>query len=231
MGGNSFGQLGINNKKMSSIPLFITSFNRIFITKVAAGHHSAAISDQGELFVWGSGAFGEFLKPKKVRKLPAPIRNLALGGAFGAALDTQGHVWTWGNNSSGELGVGDYEARPTPELMNSLQGKYVTQIACGMNFAMALGEDVLPPNGSDMNKSEVLRSTNELLNESRAPRSVSPNTGRNTSDLTYKPPVRSRTPTMSRTESASSPKPLSKSRTVSSVKPSIVSKPRKLRRS
>ena len=181
---------------MSSIPLGVTVFTNTFVVKVAAGTHSAAISDQGELFIWGSGEFGEFLKPKKVRKLPAPIRSLDIGGKFGAALDTQGNVWTWGSNSRGELGLGDYEARVTPETMTSLVGKYVTQVACGSTFAMALGEDVLPQRGHDVNKSEVLRSTNELLNESRAPRSVSPNTSR---DRRYVSPIRARTPNVSRT--------------------------------
>lgn len=33
--------------------------------KVIANQHSAAISSNNELYVWGTGIYGEFLKPTK----------------------------------------------------------------------------------------------------------------------------------------------------------------------
>jgi alpha-tubulin suppressor-like RCC1 family protein len=35
----------------------------IFVKKVAAGHHSAAVTDTGALYMWGTGVFGEFYTP------------------------------------------------------------------------------------------------------------------------------------------------------------------------
>lgn len=51
MGGNSFGQLGIGNKKSTFRPVKINSLEDNFIEKIACGNHSAAITEQGELFI------------------------------------------------------------------------------------------------------------------------------------------------------------------------------------
>ncbi|MFO0116458.1 MAG: hypothetical protein ACK521_02175 [bacterium] len=34
---------------------------------MSAWHSSAAITERGELFVWGSGIYGEFKKPRQVK--------------------------------------------------------------------------------------------------------------------------------------------------------------------
>ena len=63
MGRSNFGQIGIGNKKSINTPIIIKELENEFISKVAAGHHSAAINDKGELFLWGTGTFGELLFP------------------------------------------------------------------------------------------------------------------------------------------------------------------------
>jgi alpha-tubulin suppressor-like RCC1 family protein len=63
MGGNSFGQLGTGSKQAELFPVPVSDLRGIFITKVSCGHHTAAISDKGELYLWGSGIFGEFVSP------------------------------------------------------------------------------------------------------------------------------------------------------------------------
>ena len=65
---------------------------------------------------------------------------MSIGGCFGAAIDRDGQMWTWGSNSNGELGVGDYEARPSPFPVMQLRKKRVFAVACGGSFAIALGE-------------------------------------------------------------------------------------------
>jgi Alpha-tubulin suppressor and related RCC1 domain-containing proteins len=51
MGGNSFGQLGLGNKKSTSVPEKVGSLDGTFITKIACGYHSAAICEKGQLFI------------------------------------------------------------------------------------------------------------------------------------------------------------------------------------
>ena len=59
----------------------------------AAGRfHSAAIGEDGALFVWGSGELGQLgtgdtndrLAPTRVAGLPAPVRQVAAGGTIRA---------------------------------------------------------------------------------------------------------------------------------------------------
>jgi X-linked retinitis pigmentosa GTPase regulator len=83
------------------------------------------MSDNGELYIWGSGIFGEFLSPQRVISLKTPVRDISIGGCFGAAIDINGMVWTWGSNANGELGVGDYDPRTNPFPIVALQGKRV----------------------------------------------------------------------------------------------------------
>lgn len=140
MGGNSFGQLGLGSKKSSSVPQRLTALENYTITKISCGSHSAAVSDRGDLFIWGSGPFGELLTPQQV-ELPVRVMEVAVGGTFAAALDVNHSVWTWGSNTSGELGLGDYDQRTVPSLVTTLQGKQVRTLACGVSFCIALGQD------------------------------------------------------------------------------------------
>jgi len=145
MGGNNFGQLGIGNKRSSTIPVKIKDLDSFNIVKVSAGHHSAALSDKGELFIWGTGVFGEFLSPSLLGKIGtylAPLNDISVGGSFGAAVDRDGNIYTWGSNTSGELGMGDFEPRVQPTLVKALQGKTVTQISCGGSYTIALGKTI-----------------------------------------------------------------------------------------
>mmetsp|Transcript_34143 Transcript_34143/g.59619 ORF Transcript_34143/g.59619 Transcript_34143/m.59619 type:complete len:940 (-) Transcript_34143:107-2926(-) len=143
-GGNSFGQLGIGSKKSVSVPTRVSALEGIPIEKVVCGHHSAALSERGDLYIWGTGVFGEFLTPMRITSISAPVKDIDTGGCFGAAVDIYGVVWTWGSNTSGELGVGDFEPRVNPFPIRTLQGKKVKLVACGGNFAIALGSDIEP---------------------------------------------------------------------------------------
>jgi alpha-tubulin suppressor-like RCC1 family protein len=109
----------------------VNDLAHISITKIACGHHTAAVSDTGELYIWGSGIFGEFLGPQRVVSLKTRVKEVSVGGCFGAAIDDTSKVWTWGSNASGELGVGDYEPRVNPFPIVALQGKTVTTVSCG----------------------------------------------------------------------------------------------------
>ena len=142
MGGNSFGQLGVGTKKSSSQPLRVSALDNVPVVKVACGHHSAAVSEYGELYLWGSGVFGEFLTPQLMTEITGRVTEVDVGGSFGAAIDSQSCLWTWGSNTNGELGLGDYDQRLSPSLVSTLQGKRVRAIACGGAFCLSLGLDI-----------------------------------------------------------------------------------------
>ena len=56
--------------------------------QVSAWHASAAVTDEGIMYVWGSAIFGEFKRPRKV-KLQNDIRvkSVTVGGSFIVILD------------------------------------------------------------------------------------------------------------------------------------------------
>mmetsp|Transcript_9255 Transcript_9255/g.8704 ORF Transcript_9255/g.8704 Transcript_9255/m.8704 type:complete len:92 (-) Transcript_9255:324-599(-) len=69
-GANSFGQLGLGNKRSTNVPTLVQDITHIPIKQIAAGSFSAAISmDSGDLYIWGSGIFGEFLTPHRVKTI------------------------------------------------------------------------------------------------------------------------------------------------------------------
>ena len=51
----------------------------------------------------------------------------------------KGTLYTWGANDFGQLGHGDYKERATPERIDALDGKRVTQISLGHEYVIALG--------------------------------------------------------------------------------------------
>lgn len=171
-GGNSFGQLGLGTRKSSNTLQRVTFFSSIAVAKVACGHHTAAITESGELYIWGTGVFGEVISPQK-QAISAIIRDISVGGGFGAALDSSRKVWVWGSNENGELGQGDYEARASPVALAHLSSRRVRLVSCGGCSAIALGADI-----------------------SEGTRTQSPNTARTSSRSPYRPsssksPIRS----------------------------------------
>jgi len=134
-GNNSYGQLGVGHKENVKVLTKVMSG----VKKVSCGGHSAAITQLGELYVWGTGIFGEILTPRKIVIIDKMI-DVSIGKTFGVVLDNNNRVWTWGSNSVGELGLGDYESRNNPVIISKLSSKFITKIACGSTFAFALSQ-------------------------------------------------------------------------------------------
>ncbi|OMJ90615.1 hypothetical protein SteCoe_7014 [Stentor coeruleus] len=139
-GGNSFGQLGLGNKESTCSFVKIPGLSDKDVTKIAAGQHSGCITATGELWIWGTYYFGEFLVPTKL-SCSAKQVDLAIGLGYGTSIDRNGIVWSWGSNSTGCLGTGDQESKSQPYPILDLQNKSVTQISCGGNFVIALGKE------------------------------------------------------------------------------------------
>ena len=115
----------------------------------AAGFaHSAAVGEDGALFVWGSGEDGQLgtgdtanrLAPKRVAGLPAPVRQVAAGTGHTGVVTEAGDLLMCGRGRHGRLGLGDKEDRTTPTRMARavFDGEAVLMVACGV-----------PPHGSD----------------------------------------------------------------------------------
>lgn len=66
-----------------------------------------------------------------------PGIRIACGESYSALVHT-GTLYTWGDNLCGELGHGDTQARPTPQLVHALADVHITTVACGRAHTAAI---------------------------------------------------------------------------------------------
>ena len=138
-GANSCGQLGTGNKRGSLTPVSIDTTTKF--KKICAGSHSAGISADDRLYIWGTGLFGEWLSPRLVSEAKR-ISSLSVSGGSGYALDLDGKLWSWGSNSNGELGLGDFDQRTSINCVDILNDRGIRNVFSGGNLVIAIGKDV-----------------------------------------------------------------------------------------
>ena len=140
MGNNSNGELGTGSKRDSHYPLQVKDLEPFNVNKVSAGHHSAAVTDNGDLYIWGKGSFGEYSRPTRVAGMRVAIKDVSIGSFSGGAIDVEGNVWTWGVNSKGQLGHGNYQNQDAPTLVEAILDKRIKELAVGGSFMISLSK-------------------------------------------------------------------------------------------
>ncbi|XP_059355840.1 X-linked retinitis pigmentosa GTPase regulator [Carassius carassius] len=151
-GGNSDGQLGLGHCNDS------VSFQRLhpFCDYVpikllsAGGHTSAALTEDGRLFLWGDNSVGQLglgneshaLLPKEL-KLGQSLQWVSCGYRHSALVTENGDVFTFGESADGRLGLSAHQLanHSDPQRVESLHG--VLQVACGGKHTLALTENEL----------------------------------------------------------------------------------------
>ncbi|XP_010522423.1 PREDICTED: ultraviolet-B receptor UVR8 [Tarenaya hassleriana] len=156
-GYGGFGALGHSVYHRELIPQRVEGPWGCKISRIAtSGTHTAAITESGELYMWGReegdgrlglgpgrgpNEGGGLSIPSKVKALTVPVAAVSCGGFFTMALTQEGQLWNWGANSNYELGrddkVGGWQPKPVP----TLEGIRITQIACGGYHSLALTEE------------------------------------------------------------------------------------------
>lgn len=129
------------------------------IVQMASGANwTLALTADNLLYVWGSNAQGQYgngttTTPATVVPVAVPmtgvlsgktIISIACGDNFSMALDSNGQIYSWGVGSTGQLGDGLNTTSSTPVAVSTsgaLNGKVVTGIAGGTNFAVACTSD------------------------------------------------------------------------------------------
>lgn len=113
---NDYGQLGNGSTFYSTSPSRVVDLDNTVIVDISAGGwHSTAVSNKGELWVWGRGEYGRLglgdglassrLRPCKVEGLEQHyIVQASAGGTHTMCLTKEGIVFTWGRGSYGRLG-------------------------------------------------------------------------------------------------------------------------------
>ncbi|XP_039609252.1 secretion-regulating guanine nucleotide exchange factor isoform X2 [Polypterus senegalus] len=146
-------------------PCEVPGFGHVKVKHVSAGaYHSACITDQGWLFVWGSNKYGQLLSSDDFLPLPffiqphhfegEKITLVRSGWTHIVARTERGQVYTWGRADYGQLGrkikstqdsmckSNVIQSRFTPEKVPELTG--ASQITCGSEHSLAaVGDSIL----------------------------------------------------------------------------------------
>lgn len=165
-GGNSYGQLGINNYssiRITPVTTFTGGDNNNW-KKVSCGEYfTAAIKIDGTLWSWGKGDEGQLgvLRFARAQSNTVPIPyevsedltwknvpntnasslfTMSSGNSHGAAIKTDGTLWLWGKNDYGQLGTNNTAYKSTP-VTTFAGGTTWRQVVCGRYITAAIKTD------------------------------------------------------------------------------------------
>ncbi|KAA0721991.1 putative E3 ubiquitin-protein ligase HERC3 [Triplophysa tibetana] len=121
------------------------------VIQISCGdQHSMALTQEGQVFVWGKNSHGQLglgegrsgsQTPQHVQCLDGvPLAQISAGGDHSFVLSLSGVVFGWGKNSSGQLGLGDTTDRCVPTLVKSLNRKKTQFISCGGEHTATLSK-------------------------------------------------------------------------------------------
>ncbi|QIK62654.1 hypothetical protein G7068_05095 [Leucobacter viscericola] len=165
-GKNNLGQVGNGSTANVSTPVLVLgpgatgNAKTAKIKDIAAGaDHSIALTENGEIYQWGSSAslgkvaIASATAISSPEKSTSPIKftEIDAGTNFSAAIaggniisnqSSNGLVYVWGQNNKYQLGEGGtsgatMKAAPYP-VQGSLAGKTVTQLSVGSEYIMAV---------------------------------------------------------------------------------------------
>ncbi|XP_012585726.1 PREDICTED: X-linked retinitis pigmentosa GTPase regulator [Condylura cristata] len=149
-GGNDEGQLGLGDTEERNTFQQIRFFtSQCKIKQLAAGSNtSAALTEDGELFMWGDNSEGQIglsdlsnvCVPHQV-SVGKPISWISCGYYHSAFVTTEGELYTFGEPDGGKLGLPKELLinHGTPQQVSAICEK-VIQVACGGAHTVVLSE-------------------------------------------------------------------------------------------
>ncbi|KAG5408213.1 hypothetical protein IGI04_004532 [Brassica rapa subsp. trilocularis] len=164
---NDCGQLGVSHVNTHALePLEVSGIENDILHISAGYYHSAAITVDGELYMWGKNTSGQLglgknaarvvHVPTKVQALNGiTIKTVALGSEHSVAVTDGGEVLSWGGGGSGRLGHGHESSffgilkiflycacsEFTPRLIKELEGIKVKSVAAGLLHTVCTDEN------------------------------------------------------------------------------------------
>lgn len=111
------------------------------VVKIAAGYsHAVALTEQGELFVWGMGTIHQ---PELVTALGGTkVKDFVCGQDYTIIVDEQGQLRSLGKGKTGVLGLASEKFAAEPTLVEGLIGKKVVKLSAGWKHVACLAEEV-----------------------------------------------------------------------------------------
>uniref|UniRef100_A0A182JTG2 HECT domain-containing protein n=1 Tax=Anopheles christyi TaxID=43041 RepID=A0A182JTG2_9DIPT len=149
-GSNAVGQLGHDTENgRQTTPRMIKAIGAKHVVQIASGqYHCMALTNNGELYAWGSNSYGQLgigttsekvSMPTLIQSLTGvPIAFIACGGNHSFAVSKSGAIFGWGKNTFGQLGLNDQNSRCYPTQLRTLRSLGVRYISCGDDFSVFL---------------------------------------------------------------------------------------------
>ncbi|XP_058120620.1 probable E3 ubiquitin-protein ligase HERC4 isoform X2 [Anopheles coustani] len=149
-GSNALGQLGHELEiGRQPTPRLIKPIAAKHVVQIASGqYHCLALTNSGELYAWGSNAYGQLgigstsekvSTPTLVESLAGvPLAFIACGGNHSFAVSKSGAIFGWGKNTFGQLGLNDLNSRCYPTQLRTLRSLGVRYVSCGDDFSVFL---------------------------------------------------------------------------------------------
>jgi alpha-tubulin suppressor-like RCC1 family protein len=152
------GQIGDGARADAREPALVASPTGVSVAEAALPYfvraccgmaHSAALTDDGRVFVWGANARAQLgLDDREPRLLPTPVPGLsgtrivliAAGMAHTVAVSEAGVLFAWGEGENGQLGHNDTTGRCSPCRVEALHAP-VAVAACGALHTLVVSEE------------------------------------------------------------------------------------------
>ena len=147
VGGNGFGELGINLTSNRSSPVQ-TVTGGVSWSKLSASLHIASIKTDGTLWIWGNNNSGQ-IGDNTISNKSSPVQTITFdtnwkqvsaGYNNTLAIKTNGTLWCWGSNSFGQIGDNTTVAKSSP-VQTISGGNNWKQVASGNNISAAVKTD------------------------------------------------------------------------------------------
>ncbi|XP_067431215.1 probable E3 ubiquitin-protein ligase HERC1 isoform X4 [Thunnus thynnus] len=147
-GDGEYGKLGHGNSATQKYPKIIQGplFGKVVVCVSAGYRHSAAVTNDGELYTWGEGDFGRLgHSDSQSRNVPTLVKDIsgvgqvACGSSHTIAVAQDGRtVWSFGGGDNGKLGHGDTNRVYRPKVIEALHGFIIRKVCAGSQSSLAL---------------------------------------------------------------------------------------------
>ncbi|XP_013861909.1 probable E3 ubiquitin-protein ligase HERC1 isoform X4 [Austrofundulus limnaeus] len=147
-GDGEYGKLGHGNSATQKYPKIIQGplLGKVVVCVSAGYRHSAAVTNDGELYTWGEGDFGRLgQSDSQSRNMPTLVKDIsgvgqvACGSSHTIAVAQDGRtVWSFGGGDNGKLGHGDTNRVYRPKVIEALHGFIIRKVCAGSQSSLAL---------------------------------------------------------------------------------------------
>ena len=155
---NDYGQLGDGTTINARDLVLVQGLEGVVVVDIACGGwHSVAITEEGDVYVWGRGEYGRLglgekgaskLVPRRVEGLEGhKVVEASAGGTHTVVVTEDGRMFIWGRGSFGRLGTGNEQNHFAPVEVYFPGGPerwWIIAAAAGGRHTMALA---VPDNG------------------------------------------------------------------------------------